>query len=57
MHCCPVRLQGSLKGKGTINVLDFLHRDLYQRKIVFKSTAVDWVRQGVPSHVQTCLSF
>ena len=41
--------------KETINVLDFLHKDSYQREIVSKSSTVGWTWPGVPSEDQTCL--
>ena len=35
----------------------FLHRDIYQRKIFFKSTAVGWLWSNMPSHAQACLNW
>ena len=45
--------------KETINVLDFLHRDINQKKIASKSTFVgyDQVCPAMPSHSQTFLNF
>ena len=40
--------------KETNTVIWFLYNS-YQRKIVFKSTTVDWLWTGVSRHVQTCL--
>lgn len=40
--------------KETTNVLDFLIRD-NQRKVVSKTTTVDWAQPGVVSHSQTSL--
>ena len=41
--------------KKTINVLDFLHGNSNQGKIVCKTTTVGWVWSGVANHVQKCL--
>ena len=39
----------------TVNVLDFLHRDSYQKKITCKITTVGCVWPDVPCHSQTYL--
>ena len=54
----PIRLQDSL----IINifgrkVLDFLHSDIYQRKVASTSTAVGCMWPGVYSHAQTWQNF
>ena len=45
MCSCPIRLQDSLIiniWNKTRSILDFLHRDSYQRKIASKSPTVGW---------------
>ena len=40
--------------KETINVLDFLHRDICKKKIASYSTSISCVWPGIPSDAQTC---
>ena len=50
-----IRLQDSLISNiSGRKVLEFLHRDIYQKKIASKNTAVGCVWPGVRSHAQTC---
>ena len=42
--------------KETINALDFLHINSYQRKIVSQGTSVGWMWPGVSSHSQVYYS-
>ena len=39
--------------KETINFLDFLRGDSYQRKIASEATVVDWMWPDMPNHRQT----
>ena len=55
MCSCPIRLWVTLIisfSNETFNVIDFLHRDSYQRKIGCTTTTVDWVWPGLPKLVK-----
>ena len=58
MCSCPIRLQDSVHQylwKETLNVLDFLYRDVYHGKIASKCATVGWVWPGVLSHSRLAL--
>ena len=60
MYSGPIKFAGFLDHqqhwKEVIDVLRFLHSDIYRRKIASKTTAIVRVWLGVPNHTQTCFN-